>query len=34
MCGFEVDCMRKWYAEQEASGIYEGLIAELIEACE
>ena len=25
--------MRKWYAEQEANGIYE-VIAELVEACE
>ena len=41
VCGFGIysvllleDCMRKWYAEQETSAIYEGLIPELVEACE
>ena len=41
VCGVEIDsillsedCMRMWYAEQETSAIYEGLIAELVEAYE
>ena len=34
LCGFEIDCMKKWYAKQETSGICEGLIAELVQACE
>ena len=32
LCVFEINCMKKWCAEQESSGIFEGLIAELVEA--